>query len=97
MSEWIKCSDRLPSQPSGTNKEYIVCAVADGKQHVFSARWLQGYALYNENEDYGEEDGLTEGHGWYDVKESADYEGWYEPIKDTDVTHWQPLPDPPTE
>jgi hypothetical protein len=97
MSDWIKCSDRLPSQLSGTANEYIVCAVAEGKQYVFSAQWLEGYALYNPDDDSSEEDGMTEGHGWYDVKENADYDGWYYPIKDREVTHWQPLPAPPTE
>lgn len=36
MSDWIKCSDRLPRQLSGTANEYIVCAVEDGKQYVLS-------------------------------------------------------------
>lgn len=95
MSEWIKCSDRLPQQLSGTAKEYIVCAVVDGVQYVFSAQWLEGFALHNPDDDCGEEDGFTEARGWYDVKESAEYAGWYEPIKGQEVTHWQPLPAPP--
>lgn len=97
MSEWIKCSDSLPSQPSGTATEYIICAVADGKQYVFSAQWLCGFGLYSEDHPDSDDEGCLEAHGWYSVKESAEYAGWYEPIEDQDVTHWQPLPAPPSE
>ena len=95
MSEWIKSSERQPKHLSGTATEYIVCAVADGRQFVFSAQWLEGFALHSPDDDCGEDDGLVEGNGWYDVKESAEYAGWYEPINDRDVTHWMPLPSPP--
>lgn len=95
MGEWIKCSDRLPSQLSGTATEYIVCAVAHDAQYVFSAQWLEGFQLYNPDDDCGEDDGMIDSTGWYDVKESAEYAGWYEPIKDREVTHWMMLPEPP--
>lgn len=100
MSEWIKCSDRLPDAISGTATEILVCVKSAGKQFVFSAQWMCGFGLYSEDHPDADEEGCFEAHGWYSVKESAEYAGWYEPIEESPdyaITHWQPLPVPPTE
>jgi hypothetical protein len=72
MSEWIKCSDRLPDLGPGDNEcSDNVLAY----QVYFGSRMLQAF--------YSRDDEL-----WYD--QGGD------PL-DGDVTHWMPLPSPPTE
>ena len=97
MSGWIKCSERLPEVELGENQEFIVCVYRkrQGKSYSFAAQYLNAMQLYNDCED--EEKLFT---GWHDVKEHADYDGWYSPLELSDgdaVTHWQPLPPPPEQ
>lgn len=72
MSEWIKCSDRLPEpEPNDPDCSDNVLVY----QIYFGRRMLQGF--------YGHDDQL-----WYDQAGDQIEDG---------VTHWMPLPAPPTE
>lgn len=72
MSEWIKCSDRLPELAPDDNEcsDKVLVYEVD-----FGPRMLQAF--------YSRDDEL-----WYD--QNGDQ-------LNGSVTHWQPLPSPPTE
>jgi hypothetical protein len=93
-SPWIPVSERLPDVPEGDEQEVIVCVqrAHNGKRYVFSARYLNKFPLF-----CGDEEPLL-ATGWHDVKEHADYDGWYEPLSLSDgdeIVGWQPLPPAP--
>lgn len=95
MSEWISVDERLPDVEFGENQEFIVCVYRklQDRSYCFAAQYLNAMQLYNECED---DERLFS--GWHDVKEHADYDGWYSPLElheGDKVTHWQPLPEPP--
>lgn len=90
---WISVSERLPDVPDGDEREVIVCVkrAHNGQSYSFSARYLNNFPLHSDSED--EPMIVT---GWHDVKEHAEYDGWYSPLIDSssgdEVTHWMPLP-----
>lgn len=94
--QWVPVSERLPEVPDGDEQEVIVCVkrAHDGKSYCFSARYLNNFPLHD---DYDDEPKVVT--GWHDVKEHADYDGWYSPLIDREsgdaVTHWMPLPAAP--
>lgn len=94
---WIPVSERLPDVPDGDEREVIVCVkrAHNGQSYSFSARYLNNFPLHSDSED--EPAFVT---GWYDVKEHAEYDGWYSPLIDSssgdEVTHWLPLPAAPS-
>lgn len=96
QSGWVSVEDRLPEVAAGDEGEFIVCVYRshNGESYSFSARFLNDYPLYT---DYEDKPALHS--GWYDVKEHADYDGWYSPLIDEKsgdkVTHWMPLPAAP--
>lgn len=96
QSGWIGVEDRLPEVAAGDEGEFIVCVYRShrSESYSFSARFLNDYPLHT---DYEDEPALHS--GWYDVKEHADYDGWYSPLIDEKsgdkVTHWMPLPAAP--
>jgi len=95
MSKWISVDERLPEVGSGDNREFIICIYRKrlDTSFVFSAQYLNEMPLYNDCED--DENLFT---GWHDVKEHADYDGWYSPLhldEGDAITHWMPLPEPP--
>lgn len=96
QSGWIGVEDRLPEVAAGDEGEFIVCVYRshNGESYSFSARFLNDYPLHT---DYEDEPALHS--GWYDVKEHADYDGWYSPLIDENsgdkVTHWMPMPAAP--
>jgi hypothetical protein len=71
MSQWIKCSDRLPTESERT----VAVLFDDGEPGV-------AWATY-----------------WHGAR--TDFAQWTFPIdelgEDRRVTHWMPLPPPPTE
>lgn len=93
---WISVEDRLPEVAVGDESEFIVCVYRSHNRecYSFSARFLNNFPLHN---DYEDEPALHS--GWYDVREHADYDGWYSPLIEGQsgdkVTHWMPLPAAP--
>ncbi|MFD1806166.1 DUF551 domain-containing protein [Pasteurella oralis] len=83
---WISVKDRLP-QPIDTSTEY---RNQENKSVIY----------YTEDDEY-----WFIGFGWYVYGDKEDCDGYLIPyweLEDTgltevDVTHWQPLPPPPTE
>jgi len=99
---WIAVADRLPDVKEGEEEEVIVCVrrASNGKSYVFAARFLNQYPLHSEWNPDADDEGMFLATGWHDVKESADYDGLYSPLIDTEgdeVTHWMPLPAAPGE
>ena len=72
MSDWIKCSDRLPE---------AAMADPDCSDNVLAYQIHVGHQMLQAF--YSQDDQL-----WYD--QAGDQ-------LDGEVTHWQPLPAPPTE
>ena len=102
MSEWISVEERLPQVAEGDHEELIVCVRRghNGKVYVFAARYLNKYPLYSEYHEDADEDGMLISTGWYDVKQHCEYDDWYseliEPRSGDVITHWMPLPPPPS-
>lgn len=101
MSGWIKCSDRLPDTPPDSDTSFIVAVrrAHNGVTYVFPAEWLNQKLLSTPDVDEPE-DGLPY-TGWHSIEAHADCEQYWEPLitpgTGDEVTHWQPLPAPPTE
>lgn len=74
MSEWIKCSDRLPEE-SGI---YPACSTHPKRDYVED--WLDAFYYFNAEAKAGESK-WQHSSGFYDNA----------------ITHWIPLPEPPTE
>lgn len=69
MSEWIKCSDRMPPRIPDTSIEYVV------------------YETMNNRVS----------HDYWNVPEgNKSCQAFWNHYSDN-VTHWMPLPEPPTE
>lgn len=85
MSGWIKCSDRLPEI-----KDDSVLAYADGTSpHAGRHAWPKGGMDMVHIQDY-----------FGDVTAGLDDAGnqlFTKMYLSNGVTHWQPLPSPPTE
>ena len=75
MSEWIKCSDRLP--------ESVDPVLAHGW-----SRWSGYFHTFI---------GWTDGDSWYEINNGDYVDGGFGDDYEATVTHWQPLPAPPTE
>lgn len=82
MSEWISVNDRLPE--SGKPVLLYVLGIA---LYAYQYQCVGFYA----NKGYIE-DGYH-GEGWYEICYNGDYGDNF--INDT-VTHWMPLPKPPS-
>lgn len=91
MSKWIKCSERLPDVPQGSDKDFIVCVrrAHNWKSYVFAASYLNGKALYSEEDD-ADEDGMISVTGWRREMADDEYDtAWHSILCDGDeVTHW---------
>lgn len=70
MSEWIKCSDRMPSETYayGCHTDDVLCRTRSGKMVIAMSV------------------NTTTGQAWLDQQSM-----------ERDVTHWMPLPAPPSE
>jgi len=81
MSEWIKVSDRLPDDKG------IYNVLVSGDDFVNSSTF--GYFTGSD----------WEGQEWERVQECSGYESSSPYFSDYDmsVTHWMPLPEPPTQ
>ncbi len=99
MSEWISVEDRLPEG----NKKVIAFYLNQSNK---ARRIMAQYTIKNtelSNMDDGANDEYNEDEDAYYIKE-----GWYECIEnwpdwnsivaeDGEITHWQPLPEPPKD
>lgn len=100
MSEWIKCSERMPK--SG---ETVLAAYRNhhGNWRRICAQWIKRHTVEASPE-------FEEGVAQYDDDTDTYYlvEGWWERIDNWDdyyrvlvhegtPTHWQPLPQPPED
>lgn len=111
-SPWISVKDRLPEvekrvlvcvarHSQYTNKDYalVTCAIyEDGKVDVEDSCWMCEWGDYDEEADI-----IHVPEGWYEYHEYGNVEedgiafigdSGYLSEK---VTHWMPLPEPPTE
>ncbi|AJG13824.1 hypothetical protein RK21_02316 [Pseudomonas plecoglossicida] len=101
MSEWIKCSDRLPETDEDTDTTFIVAVrrAHDGKTYVFTAEWLNEKMLHKEDPDPDDPEDGTPFSGWHSLETHADFEQYWEPLvspcSGDEVTHWQPMPEAP--
>lgn len=99
MSQWIKCSDRLPEAKDDTDTEVILAVKrASGKTYVFAASFLQNKELYSEEDD-ADDEGRIYVTGWYELRDDPEYDtAWHQVLNSGDsVTHWMPLPAAPDE
>ena len=103
MNDWIKCSDRLPDTPADTDTTFVVAMkrAHNGKTYVFAADWLNEKRLNKEDPEPDDPEDGTPFTGWYQLETHADYDQYWEPLvqpsSGDEITHWQPLPAPPTE
>lgn len=103
MSDWIKCSDRLPETPADTDTTFIVAMkrARNGKTYVFTTDWLNEKLLNKEDPEPDDPEDGTPFTGWYQLETHADYDQYWEPLvqpsSGDEITHWQPLPAPPAE
>jgi hypothetical protein len=99
VSEWTKCSDRLPETPVNSDTTFIVAVYRSrtDKTYVFAAEWLNE-KLLNTDDDEQPEEG-TPFTGWYSLEPHDDFDEYWMPLIDAgsgdEVTHWQPMPSPP--
>lgn len=94
--KWISVDDMLPEVKEGDAKFFniVIKRKHDGKSYSMPAVYLNKMELTNVN-SYDDEY-FT---GWYETKEHYEFEQYYSKIESNDgdiVTHWQPLPTPPT-
>ena len=97
MSDWISVKDRLPE----SGAIILVHCITEQlkKSIVLRAMWCARFteeAGWDENEagEYCEEkDEYFVREGWYETNQ---YEEVHWAVDET-VTHWMPLPDPPTD
>ena len=93
-SQWVSVEERLPEVKVESFEFYLVTTLnlKTKKQSVIEAAFL------NEMELYSDEHDPQLFSGWHNAKESKDYDGWYEPLgnENCKVTHWMPLPLPPS-
>ena len=100
MSEWIKCSDRLPDSGRTILAYYLN---SHGMGRTIRAQHVKAWTIQAEEFSDSEAECVE-----YSEQEDAYYllAGWYECIDNWDeymrvyvnegpVTHWQPLPEPP--
>lgn len=73
MSEWIKCSERMPLELSDEHTDAVDVIVTDGEM-VGVCECRSGYMPYP----------------WVEWSNYGD-------IDAKQITHWMPLPEPPTE
>lgn len=96
-SSWIKCSDQMP-KPGISVLAFVQAERDDGK--LWTRRIRAQYAAEGTLEAADEEEGVYDekrdayfvAPGWYETNE---YEEIHWCVHDP-VTHWMPLPEPPT-
>ena len=103
MSQWTRCSTRLPKTPANSDTTFIVAVkrARTGKTYVFTAEWLNEKLLNSEDPEPDDPEDGTPFTGWYSLEYHADYDQYWEPLiqnsSGDEVTHWQPLPKAPRE
>ena len=95
MSEWIKCTDRMP-EASVSVMAFVPSFCGGGKSRRIRAQYAPPKTLeQNYYAEGGEYDEATDTYyckeGWYETNE---YEDIHWGVTD-EVTHWMPLPNPP--
>lgn len=78
MSEWVKCSERLPEP-----HEWVLLFIATVKNGGCIATGCRDIPI---NDKYD-----------YTVDSSTDWHSRAYRYRDYEITHWQPLPEPPRE
>ena len=79
MSEWIKCSDRMPEH----GVSVLVYALGDTKKKNYTTA-----TLCSIQRDFREEESPFDDHWFQTIAISRELLG---------ITHWKPLPAPPSE
>lgn len=102
MSEWIKCDDAMPvtgckvlaAFRNSHGKWRRVCAI-----HLTKFAWDCDAYDWDEHSDADIDEKTGTWYwpaGWYEAIEShSDYQYWS--VTDGQVTHWMPLPAPPSK
>jgi hypothetical protein len=102
VTSWIKCTDKMP-EPERIVLAYLKNAVGKGRR--IRAQWIPSNyteVSYEPWEDNGNIEYIEEENtyflkeGWHEINEYGQDEDRLYKVTDT-ITHWQPLPEFPTE
>jgi hypothetical protein len=97
MTEWILTSERLPEPGI---RVLITFKNEFGKKRIIPAVWSDGKSLEADDDNtdvaiYDEEiDTYWCPEGWF---ESNEYDDVHWAVSGVTVTHWMPLPEPPSD